>query len=89
MSGLKDFVEAYAQKRGISKTQAEAEVRAFLDVLKAKLTEGGVSFKGILTLKKVLKKGRSGKCNGKEYTTEDKNSLKLTIGAELEQELNQ
>lgn len=85
MSGLKDFVEAYAQKRGISKTQAEAEVRAFLDVLKAKLKEGGVSFKGILT----LKKGRSGKCNGKEYTTEDKNSLKLTIGAELEQELNQ
>lgn len=88
MSGLKDFVEAYAQKRGISKSQAETEVRAFLDVLKAKLKDGGVSFKGVFTLKKVLKKGRSGKCNGRAYTTEDKNSLKLTVGAELDEELN-
>lgn len=89
MSGLKDFIEAYAMKRGISKVQAEQEVRAFLDVLKDKLKAGGVAFKGIFTLKKVVKKGRSGKCNGHEYTTEDKNSLKLTVGAELEQELNQ
>lgn len=88
MSGIKDFIEAYAMKRGISKVQAEQEVKAFLDVMKDKLKAGGVSFKGIFTIKKVVKKGRSGKCSGREYTTEDKNSLKLTVGADLEQELN-
>ena len=89
MSGIKEFIDAYAMKRGISKVKAEEEVRAFLDVLKDKLKAGGVSFKGLFTIKKVVKKGRFGKCNGREYNTEDKNSLKLTVGSELEQELNQ
>lgn len=88
MSGIKDFIEAYAMKRGISKVEAEKEVRAFLDVLKDKLIARGVSFKGLFTIKKYVKKGRSGSCNGRPYTTEDKNSLKLSVGSELEQELN-
>ena len=88
MNGMKDCVELYAKRRGISKAQAETEFKTAVDVIGDMCVDGGVSFKGLFTIKQKVQKGRSGKCNGHEYTTEDKNSLKLTVGADLEQELN-
>lgn len=56
MSGIKDFIEAYAMKRGISKVQAEQEVKAFLDVMKDKLKAGGVSLRVSSQSRKLLRK---------------------------------
>lgn len=88
MTGMKDFVEAYARERAISKVEAEKEVRAFLKVLKDECVSGeGVAFKGYFSLTKKVKKGRTGKVNGHEYTTSDKNSLKLSVYSAFEDAL--
>lgn len=89
IAGMKDCVEVYAQKRGISKVQAEAEFKTAVDVITEKCKDGGVSFKGLFTIKKKVKKGRSGNINGKAYATEDKNSLSISVGSVLDAELNQ
>lgn len=85
---MKEFIDAYAMKKGVNRVKAKEDVECFLSVLTDSIKSGGVSFKGKFTIKKVFKKGRSGKCNGREYTTEDKNTLKITVGSDLEQELN-
>lgn len=90
MHGVKDLVEAYAQKKGISKAQAETEVKAMLDCLFDLVKKGGISFKGMFTIKHHIRKGRTGKRPGTdiEYTTEDKTVLKITTSKNLEEELN-
>lgn len=90
MNGMKDCVEALAQKRGISKTEAQSIMVDVIDVIAEKCVEGGVSFKGKFTIKKKVQKGRSGKCsfNGQAWKTEDKNTLSISVGSELEAELN-
>ena len=90
MNGMKDCVELYAKKRGISKAQAETEFKTAVDVIGDMCVDGGVSFKGIFTIKKKVQKGRSGVCkfNNKEWKTEDKNTLAITVGSDLEAELN-
>ena len=87
---MKDCVEALAQKRGISKTEAQSIMVDVIDVIAEKCVEGGVSFKGKFTIKKKVQKGRSGKCsfNGQAWKTEDKNTLSISVGSELEAELN-
>ena len=90
MNGMKDCVELYAKRRGISKAQAESEFKTAVDVIGDMCVDGGVSFKGLFTIKQKVQKGRSGKCsfNGKEWKTEDKNTLSITVGSDLEAELN-
>ena len=90
IAGMKDCVEAYAQKRGISKLQAETEFKTAVDVIADCCKNGGVSFKGIFTIKQKVQKGRTGKCafNGKEWKSEDKTTLSISVGSELEEELN-
>ena len=90
VAGMKDCVEAYAQKRGISKAQAETEFKTAVDVIAENCKKGGVSFKGLFTIKKVIRKGRSGKCsfNGQPWKTEDKNTLSISVGSGFEEELN-
>lgn len=90
MNGMKDCVELYAKRRGISKAQAETEFKTSVDVIGDMCIDGGVSFKGLFTIKQKVQKGRSGKCsfNGKEWKTEDKNTLSITVGSDLEAELN-
>ena len=90
MNGMKDCVELYAKRRGISKAQAETEFKTAVDVIGDMCVDGGVSFKGLFTIKKKVQKGRSGKCsfNGKAWKTEDKNTLSITVGSDLEAELN-
>ena len=50
--------------------------------------EGGVSFKGVFTIKKAVKKGRSGEINGHKYSNPDSNTLKITVGSKLSEEMN-
>ena len=88
VAGIKDCVEALAMKRGISKVEAQNIMNDVLDVISDKCVEGGVSFKGKFTIKKKLRKGRSGCMNGVEWETEDKNVLTITVGKELEERLN-
>ena len=87
---MKDCVELYAKRRGISKAQAETEFKTAVDVIEDMCVDGGVYFKGLFTIKQKVQKGRSGKCsfNGKEWKTEDKNTLSITVGSDLEAELN-
>lgn len=88
LAGMKDCVEKYAQKRGISKAQADTEFKTAVDVIADACVNGGVSFKGIFTIKQKVQKGREGEVNGKSYKTEDKNTLKISVGSELDAELN-
>lgn len=87
--GMKDCVERYAQKRGITKAQAETEFKTALDVIAdACVKDGGVAFKGLFTLKQKIQKGREGAVNGVAYKTDDKTTLKISVGSELEAKLN-
>lgn len=88
MKGMKDCVETYAKKRGISRAQAETEFKTAVDVIADACVDGGVAFKGLFTIKKKVQKGRSGNFNGKPWTTEDKNVLAISVGSDLEAELN-
>lgn len=88
MKGMKECVELYAQKRGISKAQADVEFKDALSVIAYACVDGGVSFKGLFTITKKVKKGRSGTFNGKDWQTEDKNTLAISVGSELAIELN-
>ena len=90
VAGIKDCAELLAQTRGISKTEAESIMKDVVEVIATKCVEGGVSFKGVFTIKKKVRKGRSGKCpfNNTEWQTEDKNTLSITVGNGLDSELN-
>ena len=87
---MKDCVEALAVKRGISKAEAQSIMQDAVEVIAEKCKEGGVSFKGVFTIKHKIQKGRTGKCafNGKEWKSEDKTTLSISVGSELEAELN-
>ena len=88
IAGMKDCVEALAVKRGISKVEAQSIMQDAVDVITDKCIDGGVSFKGKFTIKHKIRKGRSGNMNGHEYSTEDKTVLAITVGSELDAELN-
>lgn len=90
IAGMKDCAEMLAQKRGITKAEAQSIMQDAVAVITDKCKDGGVSFKGVFTIKQKVQKGRSGKCsfNGKEWKTEDKNTLTISVGSELEAELN-
>ena len=87
--GMKECVDSYAQKRGISRTQAESEFKTAVNVIADSCVDGGVSFKGLFTIKQVTRKGREGHIGDRQYKTEDKCSLKLSVGNALEQRLNE
>lgn len=91
VAGIKECVEALAQKRGISKVEAHSIMNDVVDVMTEKIKEGGVSFKGKFTIKTKVRKGRTGKCKfngGKEWKTEDTTVLSIATGSELDNELN-
>ena len=88
IAGIKDCAESLAVKRGISKSEAQSIMQDAVAVIIDKCKEGGVSFKGVFTIKKKVQKGRSGNFNGKEWKTEDKNTLSISVGSDLEVELN-
>lgn len=85
---MKECVEILAMKEGITKAEAEKRMKSCLDVIAEKCVTGGVCFKGLFTLKKVARKGRSVILNGVPYKGKDKNILKITVGTELSGKLN-
>ena len=88
IAGMKECVELYAKERGISKAQADTEFKTALDVIADMCVNGGVSFKGLFTIKKKLRKGRSGNINGKTWETKDTNVLVIKTGSKLAENLN-
>ena len=89
MLTMKECVEEYARRRGISKAQAETEFKEAVAVIVSAVAEGGFSVKSQFTIKKKVQKGRSGSFNGKEWKTEDRNTLSISVGKELASVLNQ
>ena len=91
IAGIKDCADALAMKRGISKAEAQSIMSDVVDIISDKCKDGGVSFKGQFTIKKTVRKGRSGKCsfNNQPWKTEDKNVLSITVGSDLDEALNQ
>lgn len=88
VAGMKDCIDTLATKRGITKVEADSILHDVLDVISEKCVEGGVAFKDVLTIKQKVIKGRKGVMNGYEWETDDKVSLKITVGKKLEEKLN-
>ena len=90
MVGIRECVEALAQKRGIPKTEAQSIFNDVVEVLTDKIvSDGGVALKGVMTIKQKTQKGRSGNFKGKQWSTEDKQTLAISVGKDLEAKLNQ
>ena len=89
MVSKKEFIKKLAVKRGITVSEAQKEAEAFIDTLADVCVENdGVSFKGMFTFKKVLRKGRKGSVNGVEYETPDTNVIKFSVGSIMKSRLN-
>lgn len=88
MKGMKDCVEALAMRRGIAKSEAQSIMNDVVSIISTACTQGGVSFKGKFTIKPKIRKGRSGSMNGQSWSTEDKVTLTISVGSELDADLN-
>lgn len=88
MHGVKDLVENLAKKDGISKKEAERRIESVMSVIFDAIEDGGVQFRGKLTLEKAIRKGRKGKVNGYEYNSKDTYYVKAKTGKELKAALN-
>ena len=88
--GTTELANELAAKRGISKKEANDIMADVVEVLKSAIVDGGVSIKGVMTIKPKLRKGREGKCsfNGQTWKTEDKLVLSITTGNQMDAELN-
>jgi nucleoid DNA-binding protein len=89
MNYLKDCVEMYARKRGITVQQASKEFKTALDVIEESIVrDGGVSFVGRFTISRKIVKARRRVLNGESYDTNDKVSLSVSVGKFLKEKLN-
>lgn len=94
VAGINDLSAELAAKRGISKAEAKSIMEDVVSVTKSAIIDGGVSLKGVMTIKPTLRKGRKGKIPfgenaGKEWKSEDKYVLSIKTGGDMEAELNQ
>lgn len=89
IAGIADCAEMLATKRGITKKEADSIMKDVVDVICDQIADkGGISFRGLFTLKKKLIKGRSGNMNGHEWKTEDSYKLSVSTGKDLLDKLN-
>lgn len=93
VAGVSELSAELAAKRGISKAEAADIVKDFVEVMSSAICAGGVSIKGIMTIKPTLRKGREGKITfgerkGESWKSEDKYVLSIKTGANMEEELN-
>ena len=88
INGITEVIEKYAQKNGITKAQADKDIKSMLEVLSDCIVEGGVAFRDLFTIKIKTVKGRTGTVNNKEWKTEDSKSLKIVTGKSLKDRLN-
>lgn len=88
--GTTEFASELAAKRGISKKEANDILTDVVEIMGSAIVAGGVSIKGVMTIKPKLRKGREGKCsfNGQQWKTEDKLVLAITTGSQMDAELN-
>lgn len=94
VSGINDLSAELAAKRGISKSEARDIMEDVVSVTKSAIVNGGVSIKGVMTIKPTLRKGRKGviqmgERKGEEWQSEDKYVLSIKTGGDMEAELNQ
>lgn len=91
VASMTECAELLAERKEISKAEAMGIMDDVLQVISIKCVQkGGVSFKGLFTIKTKLRKGRTGKChfNDTEYKTDDKIVLTITTGRALDEALN-
>lgn len=89
MTGIKELSEMLARKRGISKKEATSIMTDAVNVLAdAIVGDGGVSIKGIFTIKQKKRPARSGTMKGVEWHSPEKRVLTIKAGSQLEDELN-
>lgn len=94
VAGINDLSAELAAKRGISKSEARDIMEDVVSVTKSAIVNGGVSIKGVMTIKPTLRKGRKGviqmgERKGEEWQSEDKYVLSIKTGGDMEAELNQ
>lgn len=93
VASMTECAELLAERKEISKAEAMGIMDDVLQVISTKCVQkGGVSFKGLFTIKTKLRKGRTGKCHfndtDTEYKTDDKIVLTITTGRALDEALN-
>lgn len=100
VASVKDVVADVAKELGVTKVSAEEMTKAVLNSVSEHIkNDGGFCFKGQFTIKTSEKKARTGKIVRKdpntgekselEYTTPASTGLKITIGSDLKNALNQ
>jgi len=93
VSGIKDLSEQLATKRGITKNEAVSIMSDVVEVLADAVVDGGISLKGVFTIKPKVRKGRSGTISfgenkGQQWTSEDKTVLEIKTGGDMSNRLN-
>lgn len=89
MTGMKELSEMLARKRGISKKEAASIMKDVSEVLTdAIVGDGGVSIKGVFTIKQKKRAARTGKCRGVAWSAPEKRVLSISTGTELDATLN-
>lgn len=93
VSGTTEISAELAAKMGIPKTQAAEITKNFVEVLSSAICNGGVSFKGVMTIKPKLRKGRTGTISfgaskGQQWKSEDKYVLDISTGSDMDAQLN-
>lgn len=93
VAGITELSTELAAKRGISKAEAKSIIEDFVSVMGSAIVDGGVSFKGVMTIKPTIRKARHGiiqmgERKGQPWQSEDKYVLSITTGSGMEAELN-
>ena len=93
VSGIAEVAELYAATAGVSTAAAKKVVQDVVECISTKIVGGGVSFKGVMTIKPKVRKGRSGKIafgenKGQAWKSEDKIVLEIKAGSSMDAELN-
>ena len=90
-AGLTDCINAYAEKTGCTKVEADKVVRNVLEVIKEQIIEkGGLTIVDLFTFKIAGRKGRVSKAplTGKIVQVPPYKTINLRIGKALKAELN-
>ncbi|GGI12708.1 DNA-binding protein HB1 [Galliscardovia ingluviei] len=87
-----ELVSKIAQKSNLTKSQAEAAVDAFKDVLIESLKEGeGIKLTGVLSATRVKRSARTGRNprTGETIDIPSRYGVKLTAGTELKRAVSE
>lgn len=91
MSGIKDLSKRYANKFGVTLTEAETVIKNSLSVMTDAIVEdGGVSYIGNFTISAVQRSERTGRnpATGESFTIPASVGLKIKCGLALKKKLN-